>query len=84
MNILQAQNVVVRGGAYDSPTERIRIDVSGRYKSLQDLRDFKLRANNQDFKLSDVARVYQGYEDPPIESVRFNGKQSLLLGVSMR
>ena len=84
VNILQAQNAVVRGGAYDSPTERIRIDVSGRYKSLQDLRDFKLRANNQDFKLSDVARVYQGYEDPPIESVRFNGKQSLLLGVSMR
>ena len=28
--------------------------------------------------------MYQGYEDPPIESVRFNGKQSLLLGVSMR
>ena len=84
INILKAQNAVVRGGTFDSPAERIRIDVSGRYKSIQDLRDFKLRANNQDFKLGDVARVYFGYEDPPIDSVRFNGKQSLLLGVSMR
>ena len=84
VNILQAQNAVVRGGTYDSPTERIRIDVSGRYNSLQDLRELRLRANNQDFKLSDVARVYRGYEDPPIETVRFNGNESLLLGVSMK
>ncbi len=84
VNILQAQNAVVRGGTYDSPTERIRIDVSGRYNLLQDLRELRLRANNQDFKLSDVARVYNGYEDPPVETVRFNGNQSLLLGVSMQ
>ena len=84
VNILQAQNAVVRGGTYDSPTERIRIDVSGRYNLLQDLRELRLRANNQDFKLSDVARVYNGYEDPPVDTVRFNGNQSLLLGVSMQ
>jgi multidrug efflux pump len=84
VNILQAQNAVVRGGTYDSPTERIRIDVSGRYNILQDLRELRLRANNQDFKLSDVARVYRGYEDPPLETTRFNGKESLLLGISMK
>ncbi len=84
VGILQEQNAVVRGGTYDSPTERIRIDVSGRYNLLQDLRDLRLRANNQDFKLSDVARVYRGYEDPPRDTVRFNGKETLLLGVSMK
>jgi multidrug efflux pump len=84
VDILQAQNAVVRGGTYDSPTERIRIDVSGRYNLLQDLRELRLRANNQDFKLSDVARVYRGYEDPPRDTVRFNGKDTLLLGVSMK
>jgi multidrug efflux pump len=84
VGILQAQNAVVRGGTYDSPTERIRIDVSGRYNLLQDLRELRLRANNQDFKLSDVARVYRGYEDPPRDTVRFNGNETLLLGVSMK
>ena len=84
LNILQAQNAVVRGGTYDSPQERIRVEVSGRYSTLEDLRELRLRSNNHDFKLSDVARVYRGYEDPPNDMVRFNAKQSLLLGISMK
>ena len=84
LGILQAQNAVVRGGTYESPKERIRIDVSGRYNKLEDLRELRLRASNQDFKLGDVARVYRGYEDPPVDSVRYNGNDTLLLGVSMR
>ncbi|MFM9835947.1 MAG: efflux RND transporter permease subunit [Methylophilaceae bacterium] len=83
VGILQAQNAIVRGGTYDSPSERIRIDVSGRYSNLDDLRELRLRANNQDFKLGDVARVYRGYEDPPVDTVRFKGQDALLLGVSM-
>jgi multidrug efflux pump len=84
INILQAQNAVVKGGTFDSPKERIRVEVSGRYNTLEDLREIRLRANNQDFRLSDVARVYRGYEDPPRDTVRYNGNDTLLLGVSMR
>ena len=84
INILQTQNAVVRGGTYDSPDERIRIEVSGRYNTLDDLREVRLHANHQDFKLSDVARVYRGYEDPPRDTVRYEGVDALLLGVSMR
>jgi len=83
VNILQAQNTIALGGTYDSPNERIRIDVSGRFRSLDDLRELRLRANNQDFKLGDVARIYRGYEDPPADTVRFKGQDALLLGVSM-
>ncbi len=82
--ILQTQNAVVRGGTFDSPKERIRIEVSGRYNTLEDLREIRLRANKQDFRLGDVARVYRGYEDPPKETVRYGGNETLLLGVSMR
>ncbi len=84
VNILQTQNAVVRGGTYESPNERIRIEVSGRYNNVEDLREIRLRANNQDYKLGDVARIYRGYEDPPRDTVRYNGEESLLLGVSMR
>ena len=84
INILQTQNTVVRGGTFDSPKERIRVEVSGRYNTLEDLREIRLRANNQDFKLGDVARVYRAYEDPPRDTVRYNGNDTLLLGVSMR
>lgn len=84
INILQAQNAVVRGGTFESPKERIRIEVSGRYNTVEDLREIRLRVNKQDFKLSDVAKVSRGYQDPPRDSVRYNGSATLLLGVSMR
>jgi multidrug efflux pump len=84
LQILQVQNAVVRGGTFESPQERIRVDVSGRYSTLDDLRDIRIRANKQDFRLGDVARVYRGYEDPPRDTVRYNGTETMLLGVSMR
>ncbi len=84
INILQTQNAVVRGGTYESPKERIRIEVSGRYNTLEELKEIRLRVNKQDFKLGDVARVYRGYEDPPHDTVRYNGDETLLLGVSMK
>ncbi len=84
INLLQVQNAIVKGGTFESPQERIRVEVSGRYQTLDDLREMRLRANGQDFKLGDVARVYRGYEDPPKDTVRYNGKETLLLGVSMR
>ncbi|HEY0561843.1 MAG TPA: efflux RND transporter permease subunit, partial [Methylophilus sp.] len=80
---LQTQNVVARGGTFESPDERIRIHVSGRYQTLEELRQIVIRVNLQEFKLGDVARVYRGYEDPPQDSVRYNGSETLLLGVSM-
>jgi len=84
ITILQAQNAVVRGGTFDSAAERIRIAVSGRYNTVEDLRELRLRANNQDFRLGDVARIYRGYEDPSHDSVRFQGKNTLILSVSMK
>ena len=84
INLLQTQNAVVKSGSYDSSAEHIRIAVSGRYDTLEDLRNIRLRANQQDFRLGDVARVYRGYEDPPRSSIRFDSKPTLLLGVSMK
>ena len=84
IGLLQAQNAVVTGGTFDSTDERIRIAVSGRYDTLDDLRDLRLRANAQDFKLGDVAKIYRGYEEPPHDRVRYQGKETLLLGVSMK
>ena len=84
MAILQAQNAVVPSGTFESSDERIRIAVSGRYNTVDDLNQLRLRANNQDFRLGDVAHIYRGYEDPPKSRIRYQGKDSLLLGISMK
>ncbi|OZA05085.1 MAG: multidrug transporter AcrB [Methylophilaceae bacterium 17-44-8] len=83
LQTLQTQNAVVQGGTFESRDERVRIDVTGRFTSLEDLRNLEIRANQQAFKLGDVARVYRGFEDPPQDTVRYNGTDTLLLGVSM-
>ncbi|MDX1914862.1 MAG: efflux RND transporter permease subunit [Methylophilus sp.] len=83
IGILKTQNAVVKAGTFESPHERIRIEVSGRYQTLNDLRNIRINVNQHDFRLGDVARVYRGYEDPPQDSVRFDGAASLLIGVSM-
>jgi multidrug efflux pump len=84
MGLLQAQNMVVPSGTFESADERIRIAVSGRYNTVEDLNQLRLRANNQDFRLGDVAHIYRGYEDPPRSRIRYQGKDSLLLGISMK
>jgi len=83
INILQSQNAVVKAGTFDSPQERIRIEVTGRINTLDELREIRFRVNNQDLRLGDVSHIYRGYEDPPRDATRFNGTDALLLGVSM-
>jgi multidrug efflux pump len=84
VNLLQAQNAVIRSGTFESPNERIRIEVSGRFETLEDLRNFRFSVNQQDYRLGDVATVTRGYQDPPEDTIRYNGTETLLLGVSMR
>ena len=84
IHTLQSQNAIVQGGSFDSADERIRIAVSGRFRNVADLQDLRLRANGQDFRLGDVTQVKRGYETPPHDLVRFQGKDALLLGVSMK
>ncbi|BBL60688.1 efflux RND transporter permease subunit [Methylomonas koyamae] len=81
---LQTQNLVAGSGSFDFHDEHIRVSVSGRYDNLDQLRDLRLRANNHEFRLGDVAGVSRGFEDPPHDRVRYRGRDALLIGVSMR
>lgn len=80
---LQNQNTVSASGSFDTPAERLRVAVSGRYDDLDALRDTHLRANGRDLRLGDIATISRGYEDPPTQKIRYMGKETLLVGVSM-
>jgi len=84
LRTLQAQNLVTGSGSFDSENEHIRIAVTGRYDRLEELRDVRFRANNNEFRLGDVAKVSRGFEDPPKDRVRYKGHDALLIGVAMR
>lgn len=81
---LTAQNAIESTGVLVTPTDALQIRVTGALQSTKDIESLQLRAGNTTFRLGDFARVYRGYEDPPESKMRFNGKEVIGLGVSMK
>jgi multidrug efflux pump subunit AcrB len=60
----------------------VRLD--GAYDDLQKIRDAPIVGGGRTFKLSDVADVQRGYEDPATFLIRHDGEPAIVLGVIMR
>ena len=84
IGILQQQNSMVASGAFETPTDKIFLRVSGDFDSVDSVRELAIRGGNRTFRLGDIANVYRGYVDPPQPRMRFMGREALGLGVSMR
>ncbi|HSH71679.1 MAG TPA: efflux RND transporter permease subunit [Methylophilaceae bacterium] len=83
ISAIQAQNPVVASGAFNTDAENIRVAVSGRFNSVEDLQNMHFRAADRDIRLGDVAKIYRGYQDPASQTVRYMGQQAMFIGVSM-
>ncbi|MBB3119991.1 efflux RND transporter permease subunit [Pseudoduganella violacea] len=83
VNQIATQNAVESSGLLVTPTDNLQVRVTGALKSIKDLEDLELRANNTTFRLGDFATVKREYQDPPHEKMRFNGKEVIGLGISM-
>lgn len=81
---LVRQNAVTPAGAIDTKGARIFVRLDGAYTDLQKIRDTPIAAGKRSFKLSDIAEVARGYEDPATFIIRHNGEPSLLLSVVMK
>ncbi|MBN6792735.1 efflux RND transporter permease subunit [Pseudomonas fulva] len=81
---LQEQNAVSTAGFFETPSERVQLRVSGRFDSVEQIRQLPLRVGERTFRLGDVARVYRGYNDPPAPRMRFMGEDAIGLAVSMK
>jgi len=80
---LQAQNAVASPGSVETADALVPLRVSGQLDSVQAVSDLVLRANGQSLRLGDIARVYRGYADPPVSTMRYRGRDSVGLAVSM-
>jgi multidrug efflux pump len=80
---LAQQNAVTATGSFETPTDRIFIRASGALDSVESVKAIAIRANGRLFQLGDVATVYRGFADPAQPRMRFMGKESLGIAVSM-
>ncbi len=81
---LRAQNAVTPAGVVQTADEKILVQVTGGFRSEEDLRRVNFVVDGRIFRLSDIATVKRGYSDPPQPLFRFNGTPAIGLGISMR
>ena len=82
---LAAQNKVVHPGFADVQRQRLRVHVTGAFETIEDIENMLIRAVPDEtlLRIGDVATVRHGYQDPPEQLMRFNGRPAVALGVAV-
>ena len=81
---LEAQNAVAATSFFETPTERVQLRVSGRFQTVEEIREFPIRVGDRTLRVSDLAEVHRGFNDPPAPRMRFMGEDALGLAVAMK
>jgi multidrug efflux pump len=81
---IDQQNAIAPASFFETPTDRVQLRVSGRFDSVQQIRDFPIRVGDRSFRLGDVADVRRGFADPAAPRMRFMGENAIGIAVSMR
>ena len=81
---LAEQNAVTGAGFFETATDRVQLRVSGGFDSVEDIREFPIRAGDRTFRLGDIAEVRRGYADPAAPRVRYMGEDAIGIAVSMK
>ncbi len=84
--ILDSLNIIIPGGDVRTASERIVLEPTGNFESVQALRRsvIKLPGRQDLLYLEDLAKVYRGCIDPPESMMRYAGRPCLGLAVSLR
>ncbi|AMP14688.1 efflux RND transporter permease subunit [Collimonas pratensis] len=81
---LNSQNVLTPAGSVETKGPQVFIRLDGAFDELQKIRDTPVVAQGRTLKLSDIATIKRGYEDPATFMIRNGGEPALLLGIVMR
>ncbi|KWR87685.1 efflux RND transporter permease subunit [Cupriavidus sp. IDO] len=81
---LNSQNALTAAGSVETRGPQVFIRLDGAFDGLQKIRDTPVVSQGRTLKLSDIATVKRGYEDPATFMVRNGGQPALLLGIVMR
>lgn len=87
LNQLNTQNATFNAGYFDVGTQRIRVDQSSEFQSLEDIRNLVIKGGISELgtgliRLGDIAEVSMGYLEPTLAESRFNGEPAVTLAAS--
>jgi multidrug efflux pump len=81
---LEEQNAVSTAGFFETSSERLQLRVSGNFQTVDEIRNFPIRVGDRTFRISDVADVRRGFNDPPAPRMRFMAENAIGLAVAMK
>ncbi|WP_289054699.1 efflux RND transporter permease subunit [Carboxylicivirga marina] len=87
MMIFQAfndQGVIVNPGTFTAGSERIRVSIGNKFQTIDEIRDFEVKLPNRGrYRLGQVAKVEREFYEPELQKLKFNGRESIGLALSM-
>ncbi|KKX64136.1 MULTISPECIES: efflux RND transporter permease subunit [Pseudomonas] len=81
---LEEQNAVSTAGFFETSSERLQLRVTGNFQTVEEIKNFPIRVGDRTFRISDVANVRRGFNDPPAPRMRFMGEDAIGLAVAMK
>ncbi len=83
-SIVSAQNQIKESGRTEVGPDYVRIYPTGKFTNVEQIGNLVLRGKDSGklIRLSDVATITRGYEEPPSKLIRLDGKRALGMGIS--
>ena len=81
---LEEQNAMSTAGFFETTSERLQLRVSGNFQTVEEIKNFPIRVGDRTFRISDVADVHRGFNDPPAPRMRFMAEDAIGLAVAMK
>ncbi len=79
----EGQNKVVDAGGIDAGVNRIRIESTGNFYSLDDIRNLTIVSRNgEHFRLADIATINEAYQTPATNVMRIDGQPAIGIAIS--
>ena len=79
----EAQNKVVDAGAIDVGSNRLRIESTGNFYSLDDIRNLTIVSRTgEHFRLADITRIEESYQTPASNLMSINGQPAVGIAIS--
>ena len=81
---IDEQNAMTNAGFFETVSDRVRLRVSGEFETVEEIRDFPIRAGDRTIRLGDIAEVKRGFADPAAPKMRFMGQEAIGIAVAMK
>lgn len=79
----EAQNKVVDAGGIDVGSNRLRIESTGNFYSLNDIRNLTIvSSTGEHFQLADITRIEESYQTPASNLMHINGQPAVGIAIS--